>query len=121
LSLNKKAPPRAFWKSIMQIERTIKRPALDYFGGKWNLAPYLHATRSNGGARYRHEMTEKQHVELLAPLNGIRGNALVCGYASELYDDMLVGWRRVTRNHRAASGAGARPRIEVLRIKREAA
>jgi DNA adenine methylase len=83
--------------------------------------PYLHATRSNGGARYRHEMTDARHVELLALLNGIKGNALVCGYASELYEDMLGGWKRVTRSHCAASGAGARLRTEVLWIKREAA
>ena len=74
--------------------------------------PYLPSTRSDTG--YRCELTEAQHVELLTRLLGIQGRAVVAGYPSELYDDMLKGWQRIERPHRAAGSQ--RPRTEVLWI-----
>lgn len=74
--------------------------------------PYLPSTRSDTG--YRHELTQAQHVELLTKLLGIQGRAVVAGYPSELYDDMLKGWQRVERPHRAAGSQ--RQRTEVLWI-----
>lgn len=46
---------------------------------------------------------------------GIQGWAVVAGYPSELYDDMLQGWQRIERPHRAAGSQ--RPRTEVLWIR----
>ena len=43
-----------------------------------------------------------------------QGRAVVAGYPSELYDDMLKGWQRIERPHRAAGSQ--RPRTEVLWI-----
>ena len=75
--------------------------------------PYLPSTRSKGG--YRHELDQAQHVALLERLLAIRGLAVVAGYPSALYDQMLRGWKRVERPHRAAGSR--RQRTEVLWIK----
>jgi DNA adenine methylase len=42
---------------------------------------------------------------------------MICGYASDLYDDSLIGWQRLTRRSYAAAGAGAQARSEVLWIR----
>jgi DNA adenine methylase len=78
--------------------------------------PYVMSARDKG-TRYRHEMTDARHVELLTLLSGIQGRVMITGYASALYDDMLADWRRLTRAHYANSGAGMRPRVEVLWVK----
>ncbi|MDR1710024.1 MAG: DNA adenine methylase [Candidatus Accumulibacter sp.] len=76
--------------------------------------PYVPSTRKSGG--YRHEMTEAGHVELLTQLRAIQGRAMISGYASALYDDMLHDWTRLTHKHYAAAGEGAQLRSEVLWI-----
>jgi len=77
--------------------------------------PYVHATRDKA-ARYRHELDDTQHVELLTLLKGCKSKVLISGYASALYDDLLTGWQRLTRKHYAAS-ACTETRTEVLWIK----
>ena len=79
--------------------------------------PYLVSTRSranrrpdNGGV-YRHELTEEQHVELLAALQELAGMVVLSGYPSELYEDMLPGWLRIDRE---AFADGALARTECL-------
>jgi DNA adenine methylase len=79
--------------------------------------PYPHETRrrihrrpDNGGC-YRHELTNDQHVELLGALKLAEGMVALSGYPTEIYDDILVGWRKVTRD---ALADGALPRTEVL-------
>lgn len=54
--------------------------------------PYLLSTRS--GRQYKHEMDERDHVELLEALKAHRGPVLLSGYDSELYNDDLHGWYR---------------------------
>jgi DNA adenine methylase len=76
--------------------------------------PYVKSTRRSAG--YRHEMSDDEHAALLTQLCAIQGRAMVCGYASALYDDLLHGWTRLTRQHYAA-GPGAQKRTEVLWIK----
>lgn len=58
--------------------------------------PYLHETRSSTG-EYEHEMTYEQHEALLHYLHRIRGQFLLSGYHSELYDKFaaVAGWRCV--------------------------
>lgn len=84
--------------------------------------PYHPSTRSSGNRRrcgpgtaawhvYRHELEHEGHVALLAALVNLQGMVALSGYATELYDDTLVGWRRLTRD---AYADGARPRTEVL-------
>lgn len=81
--------------------------------------PYMPATRSKLG--YRHEMTTDEHVGLLQQLLDVRGMVVIAGYPSEVYDEMLVGWTRVQRQHYAAAGKGPQARSEVLWISPSAA
>lgn len=55
--------------------------------------PYLSDTRTSPDV-YAHEMTEVQHVEMLNFLNRIKGKAVLSGYRSAMYDDLLSGWHR---------------------------
>jgi DNA adenine methylase len=82
--------------------------------------PYVPATRSPTARRaeaafhaYEHELTEQDHVALLAALRELRGMVVLSGYPSELYDAHLQGWHRIERD---ALADGARPRTEVLWI-----
>lgn len=99
-------------KSV-QIEN---RPALDLIR-KFNHdnvliyadPPYLLNTR--GGKQYRCEMSEQDHVELLAALREHKGYVILSGYSSELYDDTLRGWQRITKK---SYNQNSDPRMEVL-------
>lgn len=99
-------------KSV-QIEN---RPALDIIR-KFNHdnvliyadPPYLLNTR--GGKQYRHEMTEQDHVELLAALLQHKGYVILSGYPSEMYDRELRGWSRIARKSYNQNSA---QRTEVL-------
>lgn len=77
--------------------------------------PYLDCTRGQQGGRakhqYTHELTEAQHIELLADLRQLRGMVILSGYPAPLYDEALPGWRRIEK---LALADGARPRVEVL-------
>ncbi|MDR1351243.1 MAG: DNA adenine methylase [Zoogloeaceae bacterium] len=75
--------------------------------------PYVMSTRDKFVV-YRHEMTDAQHLALLALLKSVRGRVMISGYASELYDDTLTGWTRLTRQHYASAGIGMGRRTEVL-------
>jgi DNA adenine methylase len=73
--------------------------------------PYLLATRDDAAPDYRFEMTDQDHAELLAFLQTLKGAVIVSGYASEIYDRELLGWRRETR---ASLADGAKKRTEVI-------
>jgi DNA adenine methylase len=77
--------------------------------------PYLHETRTATDA-YAHEMTEKDHRELLTTLLGCKGNVMLSGYASDLYEETLGGWTRHTFDlpNNAAGGETKRRMTEVL-------
>lgn len=86
--------------------------------------PYLHETRSrthrrtdNGGV-YRHELSDEEHLQLLAALCELRGMVVLSGYPSQLYDAALPGWKRIER---AALADGALKRTEVLWLNPAAA
>lgn len=97
----------------VQIEN---RPALELIK-KFNFdnvliyadPPYLLNTR--GGKQYRHEMTEQDHVELLAALCNHKGYVILSGYPSEMYDRELRGWQRITKK---SYNQNSDPRTEVL-------
>ncbi len=65
------------------------------------ITPSTTRTNSTGGG----------HVELLAQLRALVGMVILSGYPSEIYDDTLTDWRRVTCK---AHADGARERTEVL-------
>lgn len=73
--------------------------------------PYMMATRTDTAADYAHELTDDQHVNLLAFLRTLRGKVVLSGYPSAIYDSALPDWHRVDR---AALADGARSRTEVL-------
>lgn len=81
--------------------------------------PYVPATRSqklNGGALdcgYVHELSIEEHEALLDQLLASKSMIVLSGYASDLYDGRLKGWRRLelaARSHRNS------PRVEILWI-----
>lgn len=74
--------------------------------------PYVLETRKNERF-YQHEMTNAEHVELIAALDAHPGPVLLSGYQSELYADLLSHWRRVTTETKAEGG---QTRIESLWI-----
>lgn len=98
---------------MVQIEN---RPAIDVIS-RFNYdnvliyadPPYLLDTR--GGKQYRYEMTEQDHVKLLDALKQHKGSAIISGYPSELYDQELKGWSRITRK---SYNQNCDPRTEIL-------
>jgi DNA adenine methylase len=57
--------------------------------------PYLHETRTATDV-YAHEMGEAWHRQLLDLLRSVKGQVLLSGYPSLLYDTMLADWNRHT-------------------------
>lgn len=56
--------------------------------------PYLAETRTSS-ARYRHEYTRENHIELINALKKIPAAVMISGYPSELYDSLLANWRSI--------------------------
>lgn len=79
--------------------------------------PYMPETRARGNRydlawrMYRHEMSPEDHAELLDFLCELDGMVMLSGYATPLYDERLVDWRRITID---ALADGARKREEVM-------
>lgn len=57
--------------------------------------PYLHDTRVTT-SDYDHEMTVEEHRQLLEAIRYVEGKVMLSGYPSELYDDLLAAWKRVS-------------------------
>lgn len=58
--------------------------------------PYVLSKRS--GPRYRHEMTDSDHVELLSVVGRLGAYAMLCGYPSDLYAALDPRrWRSIDR------------------------
>ena len=70
--------------------------------------PYSHDTRRGG--RYKHEMNNFDHVELVQFLKTVQGRVVLSGYDCELYNDNLSDWKRVEREARADK-AGIRTEV----------
>ena len=71
--------------------------------------PYLLNTR--GGKQYLCEMTEQDHLDLLAALVKHKGYVMISGYPSEMYDRELRGWNKI---HKKSYNQNSDPRIEVV-------
>jgi DNA adenine methylase len=67
--------------------------------------PYLHETRATTREYGDFEMTEADHVELLATIKDCSGKVVLSGYRSQLYDAELAGWAR--REHELANHAAS--------------
>lgn len=82
--------------------------------------PYMPSTRSaksrKGGERYHayaHEMTNEDHQVFLAATLELQGAVIISGYPTDLYDEALLGWHRVSCK---ALSDGAHQRTEMLWI-----
>lgn len=80
--------------------------------------PYIFSTRSTGGKAYKHEMTNKQHIDLVENLKTLQGKVILCGYENEIYDGL--GWQKVTKPVSASGQNGSVQREEVLWINPQA-
>lgn len=87
------------------------RPAVDLiraYNGKDCLIyadpPYLKEVR--GSRMYRKEMMEAdQHEELLQALSVHKGKVILSGYDNDLYNGLLKGWHKASKDGRANSTA----------------
>lgn len=74
--------------------------------------PYLMTVRSTKQRYYKNEFhTDAQHKQLLSLLLTLPAGIIISGYDSELYNEMLSGWRKIYIPTVKRSGARA---IEVL-------
>lgn len=71
--------------------------------------PYLLNTRTK--RHYAFEMTEEEHESLLKTLNKHKGFAMVSGYDSDMYNDILSNWTKITK---VATTEAASKKQEVL-------
>lgn len=71
--------------------------------------PYLLETRTK--RHYAHEMSPEQHEEFLNGLNNHEGYAILSGYDSDMYNDILSGWSKITK---MATTEAAAKKEEVL-------
>ena len=55
--------------------------------------PYVFSTRS-GGKQYRHEMPDRNHIELMETVVDSRAKIIISGYDCELYDFYLGNWNK---------------------------
>ncbi|MCD7895939.1 MAG: hypothetical protein LUG50_04605, partial [Planctomycetaceae bacterium] len=75
------------WQKV--IVRYDRRDTLFYVD-----PPYVPDTRSDG--KYVHEMTEADHVELVAALQAVKGKVVLSGYWHACYAPLeAVGWQRL--------------------------
>ena len=77
--------------------------------------PYPASTRSGGKAdSYAFEMTNADHVQLLATLKQCRGRVMISSYDSPLYNDQLTTWNRVEKATHVQLSNSGQDRTEVL-------
>lgn len=103
-----------------QIEQ---RPALDVIARFAHTGcliyadpPYPRSTRSEW--QYKHELTDADHLALLAALDAHPGPVVLSGYRCALYDNWLAGWQRLDMPTMAEGG---RARVESLWLNAKAA
>lgn len=73
--------------------------------------PYLGSTRGRNTLYAREMPDADEHARLLDALLACRGQVILSGYASPLYDEALAGWERIEVPSRDQA---SRDRVEVL-------
>lgn len=76
--------------------------------------PYVLGARSCHARTYRHELSDRDHEELLDVLSSLSGTVVLSGYPSEIYEARLARWRRIERPARNGAAGQA---CECLWIK----
>ena len=69
--------------------------------------PYLMSTRRQQTPLYHYEMTEAQHTELLKIISGMGCMVMISGYESDLYEQHIGHWRKITFQAQTRSGVPA--------------
>lgn len=80
--------------------------------------PYVFSTRKGrrwtSDKYYRHEMTDFQHMDLLACLKNLQGMVILSGFHSEMYGQQLAGWAEFSCDSRGNARRGTKINREVL-------
>lgn len=78
--------------------------------------PYLPETRQTNGEYGIHEMTGRDHADLLGVIRSVQGKVMLSGYRNLLYDNLLKDWTRrdFELPNNAAGGATKRRMTESL-------
>ena len=82
----------------VQIEKLDVADALRRHDGKdvlFLIDPPFPAETRVCPVRYKHEFSRNDHIRLLRMSRNLKGKVIICGYANDLYDDLLDGWARV--------------------------
>ena len=76
--------------------------------------PYVHSTRTS--ARYPHDMTDEQHIELLNTVIKCKSKILISGYDNDLYNVLVEnGWNKYDYEIKTRDGMNRRKtKIETL-------
>lgn len=72
--------------------------------------PYPHNTRWSK-KRYRFELDNDQHIELLEKIKTLDGMVVITTYENDLYSDLLEAWQKKRRQTRAQAGNGKANKI----------
>ncbi|NRQ31300.1 DNA adenine methylase [Nonomuraea sp. NN258] len=80
--------------------------------------PYLRSTRTSAGGYVKEMDADDQHRDLLELLNSCRGAVVLSGYRSQLYDELLSGWRRIDYRVRQASSEARTMAVESIWVNR---
>lgn len=91
--------------ALRLIERYNTPDALIYID-----PPYVRSTRKSG-ALYVHEMTDEGQKRLLGLIASSRAKIIISGYDSEMYNEMLKGWRTDSTMSQTTSTEMAREKI----------
>ena len=81
--------------------------------------PYVPETRVQGNRYYNHEMSPEGHEQLLAVAGTLKGMVMISGYDNELYNDMLIGWKKESKDSRISAGRGTKVKKECIWISPE--
>ena len=101
----------------VQIECEDWRTILTRYDGRRTLfyADPCYIPETRIGGKYRYEMDEGDHRELVARLLALRGMAVLSGYNHPLYRPLeKAGWKRIEMNVRANSSDKRTKRTECL-------
>jgi DNA adenine methylase len=71
--------------------------------------PYPHSTRTSNH-RYKYDMTDKEHIELLSAVRNIKCNVAISTYDNDIYKELLNGWYKIHFESKIRKGV----RIETL-------
>lgn len=101
-------------KNLVQIEKMDALRLIERYNTPDALIyidpPYVRSTRKSG-ALYVHEMTDEGQKRLLGLIASSKAKIIISGYDSEMYNEMLKGWRTDSTMSQTTSTEMAREKI----------